>query len=417
MIRDADRLLSGLRARLPNPLPSRLGVAVSGGSDSTALLHLMSRIAEGTDTNLFAATVDHGLRPESAAEAAKVAALCRELEIPHEILKWTGWDGTGNLQDQARRARYRLLRDWAHAQDIPAIALGHTADDQAETVLMRLGRAAGVTGLSAMPVVRMFDGVALVRPLLFATRSQLRDYLVAQAIDWMEDPSNQNIRFDRIKARQSLGQLAELGISAESLARVAENLGHANTALAQYTQETAQRLTVEQAGSIRLDCAGFSGLPKELQRRIVIGIVRWIAGGDYPPRQASVDRTISAVSAGRPTTIGGCALVPDGEFAWFCRELNPVTDLVTSPGLQWDRRWIVSGPDLPGAQVRALAERGLKQLPDWRSRGLPRAALLATPAVWVGETLVSAPLGGSGDGWTARIDPAYPTFTATFLSH
>jgi len=417
LIRDAERLLSELRARLPNPLPSRLGVAVSGGSDSTALLHLLSRVTEGTDTNLFAATVDHGLRSEAAEEAAEVAALCRRLEISHTTLKWGGWDGSGNLQDQARRARYRLLRDWARAHDIPAVTLGHTADDQAETVLMRLGRAAGVTGLSAMPMVRAFDGVDLVRPLLFATRAELQGYLLAHGVDWTEDPSTQNIRFDRLKARQSLAQLAELGISAKSLARVAENMGHANTALAQYTQETAQRLTVEEAGSIRLDCAGFAGLPKELQRRIVIGIVRWIAGGDYPPRQASVDRTIAAVSNSRPATIGGCTLVPNGDFTWFCRELNPVVNLVAPPGLPWDRRWIVSGPDIPGAQIRALAESGLKQLPDWRTSGLPRAALLATPAVWVGQALVSAPLGGLGHGWTARFDPAYPSFTASFLSH
>ena len=114
----------------------RLGVAVSGGSDSVALLHLLAGHAPLRDAGLYCVTVDHGLRPESAAEARFVSELCCSLDIPHQTLCWQGWDGRGNTQDAARRARYSLMADWAHTHGIGAVALGHTQDDQAETVLM-----------------------------------------------------------------------------------------------------------------------------------------------------------------------------------------------------------------------------------------------------------------------------------------
>lgn len=417
MTRDTESLLSGLRTRLPSPLPPRLGVAISGGSDSTALLHLLARVAGDEGIRLFAATVDHGLRPEAGDEAARVAALCEQMNIPHTILEWRDWDGSGNLQDQARRARYQLLRGWAAERGIAAIALGHTADDQAETVLMRLARAAGVTGLSAMPVMRDMGGVALYRPLLFATRADLRAYLDKEGVGWAEDPSNQDRRYDRIKARQALAGLSELGITAESLTRVAENMAQADQALQRYAREMAQSLCAQHAGSIQLDRAGFAAAPPEIQRRLVVGFVGWIAGGGYPPRQATVARAVTAIAAGQTAVIGGCQIVPSGKFAWICRELNAVSWQVARPGEFWDGRWILRGPDADGAEVRALGEAGLKQLSDWRALGLPRVALTSTPAVWRGDHLLSAPLAGLANGWMAEIVPARAQVWAAFLSH
>lgn len=127
--------------------PQPLGIAVSGGSDSVGLMR--AAVAAGLKPQIV--TVDHGLRPESRAEAEGVAEAAQLLGLSHDILKWTGWSGRGNLQDAARRARQRLIGAWAAEREIPVVALGHTQDDQAETVLMRLSRASGVDGLSAMP--------------------------------------------------------------------------------------------------------------------------------------------------------------------------------------------------------------------------------------------------------------------------
>ena len=140
-----------------------LGGAVSGGADSLGLLHLLSDLS---GRRLHVVTVDHGLRPTSAGEALHVERIAEALGHRHTTLTWAGWDGKGNLQDQARRTRYSMMADWAKGRGLDAIALGHTMDEQAETFLMRLGREAGVDGLSAMEARIERFGMHFVRPLL-----------------------------------------------------------------------------------------------------------------------------------------------------------------------------------------------------------------------------------------------------------
>jgi len=417
LITDADTLQQAIRARMPDPMPRRLGVAVSGGSDSTALLRLLAGIAKTDGIELHAATVDHGLRPESGDEAALVATLARSWSIPHTTLVWRGWDGTGNLQDQARRVRYALLTQWAKDAGATAIALGHTADDQAETVLMRLSRAAGVSGLSAMAAMRTEDGIDLLRPMLSIPRAQLRSFLAAEGIGWIDDPSNQDSRFDRIKTRSALSQLDQIGITAETLTRVADNLAQAREALAQYAQVSARRLVQVSGGDLCVDHGDLLALPMEIQRRMIVAAVAWIAGQGYPPRQGAVDQALNAVAAGRTTTIGGCLLVPMREKTWICRELRAVADQIAQPGTLWDNRWIVTGPSEQGRKIRALGEDGIAQVENWRDLGKPRAALLSTPSVWSGQTMLSAPLAGQAGEWQATIAPERPEFYASILSH
>jgi len=412
-----NTLTSELRARLPEDLPPRLGVAVSGGGDSVALMHLLHEIAVREDVTLFAATVDHGLRPDSRSEADAVAAQATRLGLTHEILNWRGWDGSGNLQDQARQARYMLLGEWAQRNQIHSIALGHTADDQAETVLMRLGRAAGVTGLSAMPAVRHQNGVDLLRPMLSITRQSLRDYLAEIDVNWAEDPSNRDMRFDRIKAREALAGLFPLGITARTLSRVAENMSSADEALSRFAQESARKITSVEAGDILLDRIGFAALPSEMQRRLLVGAVSWLTGPGYPPRQSAVEQAIGAVQSGKSGAIGGCLLVPQCEKMWICREFQAVTDSSVPAGEIWDRRWKLTGPQMDGVETRPLGETGVRLLTDWRAVGRPRLALQSSPAAWRGENLLAAPLAGFANGWVAEPAPDHPEFHASFLSH
>ncbi len=413
----SDILRSEIRARLGRDLPARLGVAVSGGGDSVALLHLLSDIARTEQIELFAATVDHRLRDESADEAEWVAHRAKSLCVPHETLIWQQWDGRGNLQDQARQVRYQLLTDWAHRNGIGSIALGHTADDQAETLLLRLGRASGVTGLSGMARVRKTGGIDLLRPMLGVTRAQLRAYLADIDADWIEDPSNHDRRFDRIKARDALKTLSDIGISAQSLTRVAENLAQADEALALYTQESAGRFLIADSGDVCIDRVKFSVLPGEIQRRLLVGSLAWIAGAGYPPRRAATDQAIAAILEGEPSTIGGCMLIPKGNNTWICRELNAVADEWCAIGEAWDKRWILSGPPASNARIGPLGEVGLNTVEGWRALGKPRAALLSTPAVWDGDVLLSAPLAGFGNGWQANLVQNRSEFHCSFLSH
>ncbi|MGI9367665.1 MAG: tRNA lysidine(34) synthetase TilS [Ruegeria sp.] len=417
MTPDADKLRLEIRALLPQPNPRRLGVAVSGGGDSVALLYLLSGIAQEEGFEVVSATVDHGLRPEAASEAEFVAATAKGLGISHDILKWQGWDGAGNLQDQARQARYRLLTDWAKTHDIDAIALGHTADDQAETVLMRLSRASGVTGLSAMPATRVENGIQLLRPMLGITRARLREFLNSQGAEWIEDLSNQDTRFDRIKVRDAMKTLEPLGITAESLSRVAGNLTQAREALEVYTQESARKIVALDAADALIDPELFGVLPDEIARRLVVGIVGWISGTGYPPRQSAVDQVTLAIRDGKSAAISGCLLFRHNGKARFCRELNAVQGVVSRPGELWDRRWRLTGPASESDEIRALGEKGLLQVADWRASAQPRQSLLSSPSVWNKSELVAAPLAGFANGWRAELDTKAEEFYASFLSH
>jgi tRNA(Ile)-lysidine synthase len=407
-----------LRAQFHSNPPARLGIAVSGGGDSMALLHGLHDAFADTETQLFAATVNHGLRPEAAREAALVAEAAARMGLPHDVLTWTGWNRQGNLQNEARRARYRLLADWARGREVALVALGHTADDQAETVLMRLARASGVNGLSAIPPRRIVHGVTFLRPLLDLSRAALRDYLAERGAEWAEDPSNDDTGFDRVKARRALEALAPLGIDAAALAQVAANMRVAREALDWFTFLSARDLVCVDGGDVVLDLRKFRTLPEEIARRLVSCALRWIGGDAYPPRRAALSALLEAIADGTGATLAGCHVLRRGGAIWICREYASVAQLTEAPDAAWDNRWRIDGPPPPpGAYVAALGEAGLALCPNWRAGGRPHAAMLATPALWNGGKLVSAPLAMADTPWTARLVGGSEEFFAFLLSH
>lgn len=397
-------LSAAIEAHFSSGTPNTLGVAVSGGGDSMALLALLCRYGERNQIALHCATVDHGLRPEAAAEARMVAAFCARHDVPHSILKWSGWNGEGNLQNAARRARYALLGDWARSQGIADIVLGHTQDDQAETVLMRLGRAAGVDGLSAMAARREAFGVVWHRPLLGVTRAALRGFLQDQRIDWCDDPSNEDAHYDRIKARCALGTLAELGIDRAALAQVARNMAQARHALDHQTMQAIRDLVDLRGGGAAICWLKFNALPSDIARRLALAAIDWITASDYPPRQKALGAALAAVKTSGSATLAGCRFLRDGDTLWVFREYQAVAEKVGQGAQLWDDRWCIrTNAPRAGHEIRALGEKGLAQCPDWRATGLPRALLLATPAVWEDTTLIAAPVAQSGSGCSAEL--------------
>lgn len=394
-------LIERLRAGLPSA--ETIGVALSGGGDSTALLHLC--LAAGF--RVEAVTVDHRLRAESAAEVAVVAARCAALGVPHAVRVWDHGPLTGNLMDAARQARMGLIRDWAQERGIGQVVLGHTRDDQAETVLMGLARASGLAGLSGMR--RRWDegGVTFHRPLLDAGREELRGYLRDAGVAWVDDPTNEDDRFLRVRARQALGMLAPLGITAEGLAEVAGHLARVQAALAFQVRAAARHLR-EAAGALQVDAALWQE-PEEVQRQLVLAALRWLSGAGYPPRARDLARFRAAVRDAREATLSGC----QHRGGWLLREARALRGL--EAGL-WDGRWQVTGAAGaagPAGAVRALGAAGLRQCPDWRATGLPRQVLEVTPALWQGEVLTAAPCAGFG----AATATCAPSFHASLLSH
>lgn len=410
-------ILTEVQGHFQGSLPSRIGVALSGGGDSVALLHILTQCFQGQDVQILAATVDHGLRRESADEARQVAALACHMGVDHEILHWQGWQGDGNLQDQARRARYQLLSDWAKRREIEIITLGHTADDQAETVLMRLARSAGVNGLAAMPVRRQLNGITLLRPLLRVTRAQLRNHLTQHDLTWVEDPSNQDRRFERVRMRQAMKTLEPLGLTIASLSAVAENMGKAKEALDHNVLLVGKDLAKAISGAVVIDEKGLRNQPDEIIHRLLAGALRWVSGGEYPLRRGVMAEALVCVRTGGGVTLGGCRILSRRGQVWICREYNAVRDEVALPDAIWDKRWVLQGADVSGLEVRPLGRAGLLLCPDWRDSGCPHEVLEATPAVWRKQDLVAAPMAEMANGWTAKAVNSDEEFYRSLLSH
>jgi tRNA(Ile)-lysidine synthase len=289
----------------------RIGIAVSGGPDSLALLLLASAARPGM---VEAATVDHALREGSRAEAEAVASLCAELDVPHTILTvgWAEKPATA-IQERARFARYRLLGRWLQERGLAALLTGHHVDDQAETLLMRLARGAGVRGLAAMRrVVRApGSGTALVRPLLGWRRSELEQICSAAGLDPAADPSNEDQKFERVRVRKALAETEWLDPQAVSVS--ARNLAQADAALAWATTREWERAVTEAAGDIvyRPD-----GAPLEIRRRIVRRAVLKLAheGSGADLRGPELNRLLAALASGQRATLRGVLCIGGEEW-------------------------------------------------------------------------------------------------------
>lgn len=273
-----------------------LAVAVSGGPDSLALL-LLARDAFGE--RMRAVTVDHGLRAESAAEAAHVASVCTGLGVPHATLRWEGTKAKTNVQAAARAARYRLMADWCAAEGIAWLATAHHADDQAETLLLRLARGAGIGGLAGVRASRpLGKDVTLLRPLLDMRRDALAAVVAAAGLSAVDDPSNREARYDRTRARGWLAGNADL--DAAQVAASAAHLADAEAALL-WTTDLAWNSRVA-ATPIQIDLDA-EGLPRELQRRLVLRALQALAAGEA--RGPDIDRLLDRLGEGGTATLAG----------------------------------------------------------------------------------------------------------------
>ena len=328
---------------------SRILVAVSGGPDSTALLYLAARWRAGRTTGpeLIAATVDHGLRVESASEAEAVGVFASRLGVSHRILVWRGAKPAHGIQEAAREARYGLLADAARQAGATAIALAHTRDDQAETVLFRLARGSGVSGLSGMRGDAARHGLALLRPFLDLPKARLVATLEAAGIAFVRDPTNADTRYARPRLRGMAEALAGEGLDARRLAGLARRIARADHAL-EVTTDAAEvavgrPAVAGRANTVHLDARAFAALPDEIALRLLGRSIHRV-GSEGPVELAKLEALFEALKAalGAPSapfrrTLAGALVSLRGEALHVSaapprRETRPPTSNSTVDG-------------------------------------------------------------------------------------
>jgi tRNA(Ile)-lysidine synthase len=369
---DCEQLFAELRGE------RHIAVAVSGGSDSMALLRLAERWSHHL-IKISVLTVDHGLRLEASAEAAKVAEWCALLGLEHHTLRWEGNKPKTGLQAKARVARYDLLSAWCKANDVAYLLTGHTMDDQAETVLMRQQRTDTAESLAGIWETAVWDGVKVFRPLLGQSRADLRAYLTSLGQPWIEDPSNSDRRFERVRVRQTLAEESGPDLQRIELADIAEKAGRAARALAAATEQWLNgQLTSYPEGFGAIPRAGFYELDPALQRRVLQQLLLIYGAGNRaePSELDHLAKWIMGLGISR-RTLGGAMLacrqssvLIGREWARISRDPAVVPD---SGEILWDGRFLIQAPPqaqvVPVGRLRGVARR--EEIPSFVQQSLP----------------------------------------------
>jgi tRNA(Ile)-lysidine synthase len=293
-------------------------VAVSGGSDSIALMQLLNAWARAAKLAPPAVLiVDHGLREGSTADARAVVRAARALRLKARILAWQGTKPAGNIEAAAREARYRLMGDWCRANGVRTLYLGHTSDDQAETFLLRLARGTGLDGLSGMAAIAPwpipdFAGLSVARPLLTFERAALRTWLTDSGTAWRDDPTNADPRFARNRIRAVWPVLEEAGLTKARIVDATAHLARARTALETATKELLANSTVPNADRVVIDVTALRLAPREVGLRALAAMLTNVTNAPYRPRFERLESLFDAlISDGfKARTLHGCRIGP-----------------------------------------------------------------------------------------------------------
>lgn len=394
-------LMTSLGAK---PSSGIYAVAVSGGPDSMALAIFMAKWAR-----VVFVTFDHGLRKESASEAFKVSKWLKNSGFKHHILKWTAAKPSKDLQAEARRARYRALANFCKEKGIQYLVLGHTQDDQAETFFMRLLRGSGVDGLSAMaPVTHMGRGsrsLILLRPFLKIPKARLIVTLKKLKKSWIEDPSNQNLDFTRIKIRQLLAEINISGFNSETFSKTAYRMGRVRKFLESETQKLITSSVIfYDEGYARINLQPLRGAHEEITLRTLAKVLISVSAEIYPPRIESLEKLCRSLISKKfkGSTLMGCQIIvlkTGVDEVLVVREAAAVKDSFTLKGGErkiFDNRFEVAlAPGAKSGTVRILGEAGWRKLvsnhPNLRRQSLPYAVKISLPALFRGNQVIAVP--------------------------
>ncbi|HEX6978034.1 MAG TPA: tRNA lysidine(34) synthetase TilS [Alphaproteobacteria bacterium] len=404
----SDAMFAALIERLgPFERRPRLAVGVSGGADSLALVLLADRWLRSRGGQVTALTVDHGLRPESAAEAAQVGEWLARRGIAHHVLRWEGTKPRTGIQHAAREARRALLLEWCRQTGVLHLLLAHHRDDQLETMLLRQAHGSGPDGLAAMAAVIETSQVRILRPLLDVPGGRLKATLRHLGQPWIEDPSNRDPTFERVRIRQLLAAPAGGTAGSVPVPLDPRRFGAARAAReAEVAALLAAAVAIYPEGWAVLDPIRWRAADTELSRRALTRILLAIGGAPYPPRGERLERLHDVLrrdALGGGHTLAGCRILPRRGGILFVREPAAAAHDIAidrAGTFEWDGRFVVkvagSGPrEGRGYRLARLGRAGWAEAaaadPAVRQRPIPPAVRPSLPALWDLDGVVSVP--------------------------
>tara|TARA_Y100000590_G_scaffold470689_2_gene667848 strand:+ start:1380 stop:2636 length:1257 start_codon:yes stop_codon:yes gene_type:complete len=337
---------------------NKIAIAVSGGRDSTALLLMLSewlRFKKNlNDIKVYVLTVDHGLRAESSLECEKVKALSVQHGLDHHTLIWHKTSVLGTSQLKARNARYKLLIDFATKKGIDNIITAHTLDDQIETFIMRLGKGSGLDGLRSIEFKRSIDNIDIFRPLLGISRKRITEILEQSGQNWIDDPSNQNKKFERIKIRKNISLLDNLNLSPSMISNSIRRLTRSQNAIKELSKVAfEQTVIVNELGYLSVNRKKIEKYPEDIVMRVLEQSIKLINGGDHISMSSLESAYHEVFIKKNNRTINGC-LIKIGKNEYFIsRENRNIEDGIISNGEKviWDSRFIMNLSDCSYEEV------------------------------------------------------------------
>lgn len=377
--------------------PKAIAIALSGGADSLALTLLLKDWCDTHHITLTALHVHHGLRDEATEEAEQIQAWMTEHHIACHILTVEeNLRDAPNIQNAARKARYQLMTQWCTSHNVSTLCLGHHADDQAETFLMRLARGSGVDGLAAMHPITSRDGITLLRPLLDIPKSELISYLENRGQPWIEDASNQSTDYTRNRIRQLTPILAEEQITASRITDVTHHLARTSDCLQQLTHAWIESENCFHEAYAIIPTEAFATLHEELALRVARQLLLEISASPQAIRFEHLQPLTGDMQTGTcpKRTLHGCVIAPHQSGILIYREAVKLAAPITvseQPAI-WDHRFSATSAT-NNLQLGALGAHGLAQLRTQKAElpTLPAALLHTCPALFHLEDVIAVP--------------------------
>ena len=365
----------------------KVAVAFSGGADSMCLTFLLNELCKTNNIDLIAITVDHKLRKESTNETKDISKYIKN--INHIVLTWKHPEIKNNIQKKAREARYKMLCNYCIANKINHLFVAHNYDDQAETVMLRILRGSGIDGIAGMEAHSEMYGVKVVRPLLNFRKSEILTFVKAKGLTWIEDKSNTNLRFDRVKVRQLLRQFCDSNLT-ERLNLLARNASRAKNFLRSYTDMIFEKhCLLGKFGNVSIKYSDFFILSEEIKLRIINKIIKYIHNDSfiYPIRLNSITSLLEKLQYQGKFTLGKCKIIAYKGVIYFYKEpkfIEPTKRLLKGDNI-WDKRYKIS-INADGFCITRLTKRVWSKIkPIKYIHEIPSEIIFSTPVISSGD--------------------------------